>query len=566
MNLEKLAKKKIEEECTRGGFDYSEVSVEEFDRTPNFDFSTSLKSRETSMKYNPEYEVKHPGKTMGVIRDGTRHEINHHTYKGYQGCPRDLSKHNRLIFEPISEVLIPKGYSNQDCHYLANALEDTILHEDLSRGFSLDGIVDFFQHIGETNSSQKYSSFYEAHVKLNASLWANKKQKRKLQSSYTHQDKIKGVIKKFLERSGLDKIRTNNFKDREKIRNFLNNPENWEKIARIYAEEFSELMQPNYAMSLMNHSGAGTKGREQEDSSEQGNEFDKEMRSSDFKSRRILEAHHQGQKKPLWMNNFESLDLLYQSLAKRIEIKAETYTQSSRMPVVWFGSKTFDPDRDKPTHLEFGLDDTGELELRKKRHNVSIPLEVKASQKGFPKSKFGILDSSGTMQLSPNGTQNIGSTLLMPWGDNSRYHYALLAWYGLLEYLRQNHLINQTGIELASFSSETIVASGLLESKKNALSPQWGGTNLDLDKVSKFFEGNGNLIFTISDGIINNWDDIKDEFVKKALNHYYFHIQIGSQTPTSTDLKKQDLVVEYVLGNHDLARKTIDLTDRLLRK
>ena len=39
---------------------------------------------------------------------------------------------------------------------------------------------------------------------------------------------------------------------------------NWSLISKVYAEEFSKLMEPSYARSLPNHSGAGTKGRENE--------------------------------------------------------------------------------------------------------------------------------------------------------------------------------------------------------------------------------------------------------------------------------------------------------------
>ena len=90
-------------------------------------------------------------------------------------------------------------------------------------------------------------------------------------------------------------------------------------------------------------------------------------------------------------------------------------------------------------------------------------------------------------------------------------------------------------------------------------------TKLELDKVKTFFEGRGNLIFTISDGEISNWDEIKDEFVKDALKHHYFHLQVGNENETTEYMRKKGLKVEEIKNAQDLAQKTIDLTDKSLR-
>ena len=195
-----------------------------------------------------------------------------------------------------------------------------------------------------------------------------------------------------------------------------------------------------------------------------------------------------------------------------------------------------------------------------------MPINVKKRPLSFPRMRFGLLDTSGSMQEDVNGRSNTGNSKIFPWGDKSKYHYSLLAWYGFLEYLKQNHLMNQTNIDLGNFSNQTLVGKGLKQAKKIALSPQFGGTSIELDKINHFFEGRDNLIFTISDGEISNWDSIKNKFIENAKKHQYFHLQVGHSNDTTEDLEQAGLYVGYIRNAGDLANKTIDLTDKLFRR
>ena len=136
----------------------------------------------------------------------------------------------------------------------------------------------------------------------------------------------------------------------------------------------------------------------------------------------------------------------------------------------------------------------------------------------------------------------------------------------MLEYLKQNHLLQQTNISLTNFSSETHTKSGLMEAKKLALQPQFGNTTLDLEKVRNMFKNHGMLVFTITDGEISNWQSIKEEFIKLAKQHHYFHLQIGNANQTTKYLEKAGLKVEYITNAKDLATKVIDLTYGAYRK
>ena len=555
--LEEVARKEL-----YSGGSQAQLILEEFHGRPRFEGKTHIKKGYIVERYNPEYEEEHPGKSKLMIRGITRHEINHRRYRGAIGCPQTLEKHVKLFYEPISDVLLKRGFSNEDVKYLVNTLEDTILHYDLNKNknFALEGIANFFEEVGNSlpkneKGKRKFTRFYEAHVKLNMYLWGNKQQKKLLKKFYAHDKKITEIMKNFLE-----KTESYYFLDES----------SWKDIARIYAEEFSQLMEPNYALPLFNHSGKGTKGRESElkegEENKEGNVFDKEMQTKKFKKSMVKNAYASGEEAPNWINNFEAMDLLYESLAQKLEIKAKTYTEENQMPIMWYGKREFRVGKDNLKHITFGFDEKGKFVLRKKHFHEDIPIEVKVKPESFPRLRFGLLDTSGSMKDDIYGEENIGNKKIIPWGDKSKYHYALLAWYGFLEYLKANHLLRQNAIDLANFSRETIIGKGLQEAKKVALSPQFGITKIDKDKINYFFEGRDNLIFTISDGEIDNWDSIKDYFLENAKKHQYFHLQIGSETLATQDLKDAGLYVEQILGGEDLARKTIDLTDKIFRR
>ena len=212
---------------------------------------------------------KVPGKIQIVADNVTKHEIDHVGYKGLKGCPRTVEMHVEHFAEPMATVICPKGYTMDDVSYITNCLQDTILHDDLSAIDSLEGITEFFADVGRHNP---YSDFYEAHVRLNMYLWGNRHEKTLLREPLMRKSKkkklIQEVLQNFIKRTGIGKIKKKmmingkeeEVKDSYGIRNFLNNEENWKSVSIIYAEEFSKLMQPGYAMPILNHSGEDTKG------------------------------------------------------------------------------------------------------------------------------------------------------------------------------------------------------------------------------------------------------------------------------------------------------------------
>ena len=565
MTLDNRISEIATKEIRNGGFSGSH-QVKRMNEKPHISGSINTNGfNRIEIGYNPDYDNE---QLLIMVRDVSRHEVNHRRYNGFNGCPRNLEYHVEKIYGPIADVLKEKDFSSADAHYIANALEDSILHSDLSGRFALDGISEAFSDVGESSENNQYTLFYDAHVKLNMFLWGNKRQKRQLKRYFVHnkekQKKIAKVVQDFLKKSGLKEIG----RDRHKVRAFLNDKDNWQKIARAYAEEFSELMEHSYAMPLFNHSGKGTKGREVElpRGLVEGNEFDREMETEEYKIKRIQRAYDSEDKTPSLMDSFESLDLLYQSFARKLNLKVETYTESEQRPVYWYGQRPFDPENDNLKNVTFEISEEGRIELRKRRYSEAIDIPHKISPKGFPETRFCLMDTSGSMAWSPDGNaENTGRKGIIPWGDNSRYHYALLGWYGLLEYLKQNHLLNQTEIGFGNFSGETRISKGLEDAKRNALSPQFGITQIESGKISEIFSGNGNLVYTISDGEIGNWNNIRNEFIKGAKNHYYFHLQIGPVNEMNRNLTEKGLNVVEIHNAQDLAEKVIEITDNNFR-
>lgn len=589
----------VRKEMSNGGFS-GQCNVRETNVKPSFSAGIDAVSLSTiEFNYNPEYEQK-TGKTEIVAKSIIRHEVNHKGYRGFNGCPKTTENHAELIVEPIADVLGKKGFSMQDFHYCANALEDIIENNDLASGFSMSGQSFFWQDIGNNSEKQKYTEFYNAFVSANLYLFGTKHNRKMLRKHFNDSKKVREVVKNFIEKAGLDikqEINGKKIKDRDAIRAYLNNTENWHDVAYVFAEEFSKLMKPGYAMPLINHSGKGTKGNksnqndnensntgnkgneegqgkgsEKKDANDkegfdaEGNPFDKAMYHPDFMKKAIEKKYNEGKEKPSWMNDFQALDYLYQSLAKKLKIKAEIFTKEGAIPIMNYGKRDFNPETDNFRNIKLGFTDSGKLKLQKTKYQEEMPMRYKESPKGFPEIRFCILDTSGSMKGDVHGGSNTGNDkIIKSWGDKSKYHYALLGWYGLLEYLKENHIMNKSTISMANFSNLTYIGTGLDEAKKVALKPQFGDTYLNMSKIKSLFKGTGNLVFTISDGKIANWDEISNEFIKIAKEHNYFHLQIGGKNGTSKELEKAGLKVEYIKSAQDLANRVIDLTDKMYR-
>jgi len=578
--------KSVRDERKKIGFDGKTEVKEKYMQSGSFKMHTNMKDKNTLIQYDPRYaENKSEAKLIESTSDGMAHEGYHHIK-----CPQTVEKDTDLFFEPMYEILDEKGFNKQDIHYATNALQDSILHDAGKHEEKRDwnGIVNFFENQGEFAENKKLTGFYEAHVKMNMDLWGAKKQRKTLSKFYTNKKNVKesldgfygelnnGKFKSINEsyiRSKKDKngnwidrknIQTQSF-DKTGIQQYLLDEENWSEVSAVYAKHMSKLMIPGYAMPTTDNSGAGTKGREEEDSSDEGTPFQKERESRNFKKSRVMKANKKGEEAPPWIDKMEVLDIVYEAMVDQIQIKAESYRNPESFPVAWYANREFNEEKDNFRNTSFGINDKGELELRKKQYSIDIPIEVKTSPKSFPKIKFGMIDVSASMLSGISGDS--GSESIIPWGDNSKYHWALMTQFGIFEYFKRNHLLSQNSISAATFGESTKVVEGYRKTKEYLLSPSFEcSTNIDIKQVKKFFEGRGNLIYTCSDGQINNWDNIEDEFIREAKRHSYIHFQFGRNTNMTKSLKDNGLEVIIAEDGKGVVRDVIDLTDKIIRE
>jgi hypothetical protein len=170
------------------------------------------------------------------------------------------------------------------------------------------------------------------------------------------------------------------------------------------------------------------------------------------------------------------------------------------------------------------------------------------------------------------------------WGDKSIYHYELMSFYGLLDLCRKHGTLKRTNIHLGIFSSQTNWGKTLEQSKRTALKPQFGSTNIYKKDVDELFKGRGNLIIMESDGEIFNWGGwyqepekdendnvvkegitIREKFIEGAKMHYFAYLQFGSPNSVSRDLEDAGLRVYYDRAEN-ASKIVIDFATPLLTK
>jgi len=232
-----------------------------------------------------------------------------------------------------------------------------------------------------------------------------------------------------------------------------------------------------------------------------------------------------------------------------------------------YGKREFDVKHDPISKARVRYRNGG-LELYTQKYTVDYPVQSTSRVRSIPKIKFIMLDTSSSMQISVTGEEGVvmnpWAELGMQWTNTSRYHHALLGWYGVLEHLRRNGGLKHTSVQLANYSYSTQIATNLRDAKRLALSPQFGGTSLSMDQIRGMF-GKNELVGSFADGEIMNWDSIKDEYIQRAKQNHYFHVQIGGHSRMAYDLEEAGLEVVYDNGLK-LGKIVVDLTKKNMLK
>ncbi len=602
MNLEKLTTEIKNRETAR--FNYTGKVLIKEEHSGTFTGVINLLTvADITVGYNPDF-IEDAKPLEKIVEDPfesaftavLRHELNHKGGGILKGCPRTMDLHIQEVLEPIAQTLKNLGFANVPASqghtlysYMANMFEDWLDNSELGNKTDHVGLFVCYhadaEESGKTKKgNEKMSPLFDAFIQLQEKFFGGKRSK-KLMDQYRSNDKnVKDVLASFMKRSTLEDYKTTVFSarkkipvqmfDRKKAMNYCVDETNWKKLAIIFAEEFSKLIDKKQLNDEDYVKKTFQKMVGERDA------FEDEINDPDTIMKYVWEKFSEGEEDktnekgnvknknvpfnpPAYVDSYMALDSVYRRIARNLDIKTETPTFTTSFPIMHYGRRLFDPESDKISKTRLRMGDSGYLELVVKKFYETIPIEYTKGMQKIPDIKLFVLDTSGSMRFASVGS-DVGR-IMNPWaeegkqwGNKSRYHYALVAWYGLQEFLRKQGALKHATSKLINYSSATKSAKNLDDARKLALTPQFGGTSLELGVVQKLF-GKNELIISISDGDMDNWQSIKEEYIKRVKQNQYVHIQIGRETTMTKDLVNAGLLVVYDTGEN-MAKLVIDFT------
>ncbi|RME54103.1 hypothetical protein D6777_04790 [Candidatus Woesearchaeota archaeon] len=558
-----------------------------------------------------------------LVRDVFYHEIGHRGSRKEKGCPGNVQVLAKSFLDPLYKST---GIEDKaSLAYLANSLTDlidnTILRKvDDDTGLStMNGFYLFLYE--QSKLAGKFNKIYEAYARLSLYLFGTKPAKELIKPALTYDPEVNTAITNFLERTGISSMttivqqgsKTVKVKDVERIREYLKDENNWEDIARIYGEEIGKLFDKD--MNQQNLFGSGSSDSDSSDSGDNGSEssdsgssgsddngsaqgedldeilnkifgkpqsgsdnnfeyrdgFSDELNRKDTK-RDIIRSYFGGSEAgtmPGWMENFEYLENLYELLAsdKVFELVMPP-TEAKTFPIINIGEKSFDYEENSVSDI-VGVGFNGSsLDLLVARYKYEISVKATDGYDDKPDFAFCMLDTSGSMlEPMPEGPP-LGDVVnpkgTVQWRYNSRYHVALIGYF-IIEQRFKDLGIAGSDLAFANFSESTLCAEGYQDSRRLALSPQRGGTFINLELIEEYVERTNSIILTISDGDIANADIVAQKLLEVNENNYCIHIQIGEPTQFSEYIRQGGVIVKYIKKEDDFYDFLIDITDRFYR-
>lgn len=501
-----------------------------------------------------------------LLTDILNHECGHWElpFGTEKGCPYDVYHHDKIL-EAVKSAL-PQD-KLRHAVYVANVFEDVLVNaraKEFKGDFS--GQVLFWDNEGlnaNQHGQKGYTPFYEAFVRLNMHTIGDKLDTALLKRHYTANKGIEKAVDEVVRELGLPKDVT---KAKEGTAPLFDK-EKWPAMASKFAKCLAPLLEqaPTERLSAFDkgEGGEGEKGQEQPQA---GNGIDQKMGTPEGTEEIAYGRYSGNERLSRNIPKFEQLDALYKRLAKDITVRVDSMTRTQSLPVATLTYRPFDEEKDDPVKVKASklvLTDQG-LTFSYPNQPLVINSRFKMQRKSFPDFKMVVLDSSGSMKQGIDGNQ--GSTNVIPWGDNSKYHYALLGFYGIENFLQRQGIAPYIMHGVSLFSNNTRYReadfNGIEDVRKLALSPEFGDTYIDAKTLSEALRGRQSFVLSISDGEIGNWDSEKSEFGRLAANNYYGHIQLGGDTQFTQDLKSWKVPVFYVRSGRDLSHLMVDIAKR----
>lgn len=526
-------------------------------KTPCFSGLNDLKGN-VQVGYNPDYplhQVSYKNAFSSALEAVVEHEITHEEDRNGNGCPKieQLSIDHILI--PVSKVLKKKGIPNVPIgsqghttySYFGNLFTDFVVNNIGSRNIGSRGY--FLLYDDQAQYSGGLGELFEGFTKLQAMTFPKKEGVSLLIKHFKQTEKPKEAVKNFLARTHLMDMQ----KD-ERV-NYLADSKNWKELSTVFADEFSKLLDlKNLQACYFPVFG--------------GNDFlglDNEETQMDI----VLRAYQSSEgafEPPEFMDENLALLALYRQFARKIEMKVNSHSFETERPVAHVSRRPFDFQKDTLDRLEFGVNHKGRLEAQIGKYPLNVKSRYQVTAGTFPEIRFGLVDCSSSTQESLTGqtgrVMNPWAPQERQWTDASIYHYEIGQAFGLLELFRRRGTLKSANVKVGVFSDSARIGSDLGESEKILLRPDFRGTSLSKNTIRVMFEGRDSLVYTISDGGINNWSKIRDEFIEGAKKHNYFHLQVsrrGETLPKMYDeLKEAGLTAVHDDGSD--SRILIDLT------
>jgi len=538
------------------GLSVGDVQIKPIDRTPCVAAGINPHGWDIELQINPSFEFAKDRAVRAFCRlkklqsaaesecsDVLVHECGHRELPNGIGCPGDLESHVKYFLEPIGRELKRQGKQPQKelekdsmVGYFANLATDFINNTNCRSVTDMSGQVLFWYEQGKSSENEKYTKLYEAFVKLNLHVWGDKAGRSFLNGFFTNDKKVEKAVSAVIAELDLKK-------DLES-QEFLTDRENWGRIATVMTKHLAPLF--DESEQLFELFGGDAVGGEKPE-----------------KEGLVLGYYKAGKGKPSFIEDYESLKSLYFALAREIRIIAPALYKTHSLPFAPMKHRVFDPEADDPVTISrkilLGADARPALAVP--ASHLTLPYEVKHGLQSFPPISVCVIDTSGSMKEGAEDKNNPGNKAFIPWGNKSKYHYALLGFFGIVNYLSRENILAKVNVNSANFSNETKVGVGLQDAIRNLLRPQFGGTTIDMNEMRRLIK-KGSLAFTLTDGEVANWDSIEQEFIELTSRAYFFHLQIGEPSEMSKALERAGLPVIPCKGNQDLAGLMVDLTSK----
>ena len=573
-NIQKL-NYELNKQVKKQGLVNAKVKVEEYEDAKrdisacidprNWEIKVTLKSnyepiQDSKQKAYAKLKKIENGLETMVLHIGGLHEVAHWELPlgSQRGCPFDTYNHDKIL--EATKNGLPEN-KKENASYLANAFEDTIINprcKEYNKDFS--GQILFWDSVGADCKKQgkKYPNLYEAFVKVNLHLFGDKYDKSFLKRNYTNDKKVEKAVKQIISELNLEE----NIQDTS----VLFQKQNWPAMAEKYAKVMSELLDDSPKLRLSAFDSGESQEGQGEKKEKSGNGIEQKVNSKEGKEQIAYGRYSSGEKQSPNFESFEQLDALYMRLAKDIPVKVEAMTKENSLEISPLNYRPFDSEKDNPVKIKtskFFFNENG-FNLAHPKEPLTINYNSKVQRKSFPDFKMVVVDNSGSMNNGING--NSGSKNFIPWGDNSKYHWALIGYYGIENFLQKQGISPYIEHGVSLFSDATRLKKGnyndLINIRKLLLCPDWGNTHIDAKVLKEALNGKESFLVSLSDGEIGNWDSEKAEIKKLAEQNYYAHIQIGSETEVSKDLISWGVPVYSVNSGKDISKLMVDITKK----